>query len=278
MWKNIDQKTVDGFGEEWSHFSQEQLQTKELQEQFLRYFKIFPWQILPPKPVGFDLGCGSGRWAKKVAPQVGHLYCVDASIKALKVAQKNLSNFSNITFYHASVDEMPLAANSMDFGYSLGVLHHIPDTADALRACVDKLKPGAPFLVYLYYAFDNRPLWFKAIWRCSDWVRRLVYRLPFSIKRCLTDLIAFFIYWPLAFVSKTLGCLGFPIKNIPLSQYRFHSFYTMRTDALDRFGTKLEQRFSLQEIYRMMEKAGLEKITHSSDAPYWCVCGLKKLA
>jgi 2-polyprenyl-3-methyl-5-hydroxy-6-metoxy-1,4-benzoquinol methylase len=32
----------------------------------------------------------------------------------------------------------------------LGVLHHIPDTAAAMRDCVRKLKLGAPFLFYLY--------------------------------------------------------------------------------------------------------------------------------
>ncbi|MCY7329778.1 MAG: class I SAM-dependent methyltransferase, partial [Saprospiraceae bacterium] len=66
-----------------------------------------------------------------------------------------------------------LPDGAMDFGYSLGVLHHIPDTRAALAACVRKLKPGAPFLLYLYYAFDNRPWWFKALWRLSDVVRRL---------------------------------------------------------------------------------------------------------
>jgi hypothetical protein len=52
----------------------------------------------------------------------------------------------------------------MDFGYSLGVLHHVADTEGALRAAVRTLKPGAPLLVYLYYAFDNRPRWS----RCSS--------------------------------------------------------------------------------------------------------------
>jgi ubiquinone/menaquinone biosynthesis C-methylase UbiE len=47
------------------------------------------------------------------------------------------------------VQELPFADGSMDFGYSLGVLHRVPSIAEALRACTRKLKPGAPFLVYL---------------------------------------------------------------------------------------------------------------------------------
>ena len=49
----------------------------------------------------------------------------------------------------------------MDFGYSLGVLHHLEDTQAGMAACVRKLKPGAPFLVYIYYALENRPIWFR---------------------------------------------------------------------------------------------------------------------
>lgn len=63
-------------------------------------------------------------------------------------------------------------------GNSLGVLHHIPDTAAALAACGKKLTPGAPFLVYLYYRFDNRPAWYAALWRASELARGKISRLP----------------------------------------------------------------------------------------------------
>ena len=50
----------------------------------------------------------------------------------------------------------------------------------------------------------------------------------------------------------------------------------MRTDALDRFGTKLEQRFTSEEIERMMIEAGLEGIDFRDSAPFWCALGYKK--
>jgi len=50
----------------------------------------------------------------------------------------------------------------------------------------------------------------------------------------------------------------------------------MRTDALDRFGTRLEQRFTKKEIKFMLERAGLEKIVFSDTEPFWCVVGYKK--
>ena len=63
---------------------------------------------------------------------------------------------------------------------------------------------------------------------------------------------------------------------MPLFLYNDKSFYTMRTDALDRFGTRLEQRFSKNEIRQMMEEAGLEMIEFSDEIPYWCAIGYKK--
>jgi SAM-dependent methyltransferase len=155
--QNVDVKTVEGFGDEWTRFDQSSLPDVERRQLFESYFGLFPWNALPQDAVGFDLGCGSGRWAKLVASEVGRLHCVDPS-DAIEVARANLRDVQNCEFHRASVDSIPLADSSMDFGYSLGVLHHVPDTEAGLRACVKKLKSGAPFLVYLYYAFDNRPL------------------------------------------------------------------------------------------------------------------------
>ena len=43
---------------------------------------------------------------------------------------------------------------------------------DEMEMHEDAIKPGAPFLLYLYYALDQRPAWFKAVWAASDVVRR----------------------------------------------------------------------------------------------------------
>ena len=174
--RNLDVATVEGFGDEWRRFDQSELPEDELRSTFEQYFAVFPWQDLPEGAVGFDLGCGSGRWARLVAPRVGTLHCVDASAEALDVARTTLAAEPNCEFHVASVDALPFADASMDFGYSLGVLHHVPDTAGALRSAARALKPGAPLLVYLYYAFDNQPAWYRAVWRATDLARRVISR------------------------------------------------------------------------------------------------------
>lgn len=274
MTTNIDNKVVAGFGDEWSRFDQTALTADELTRMFDNYFNIFPWNKLPLDAVGFDLGCGSGRWAKLVAPRVGKLYLFDPSEDALAVAIRNLAGASNCEFALAGAGNIPLDDASCDFGYSLGVLHHIPDTEAGLRECVSKLKPGAPFLLYLYYNFDNRPVWFRIIWQLSNVPRRLICRLPHSLRYAISQVLAALVYFPLARTAMILEKLGADVASFPLSQYRNNSFYVMRNDALDRFGTRLEKRFSREEISAMMKRAGLENITFSSTS-FWTAIGFK---
>jgi SAM-dependent methyltransferase len=261
--RNVDRATVEGFGQEWVAFDQSELSDEEARSIFADYFAIFDFANLGE---GFDLGCGSGRWAKYVAPKVGRLHCIDPS-DAIEVARKNLAGHENVSFHRADADHIPLEDESQSFGYSLGVLHHIPDPERAMRSAVRKLRPGAQFLVYLYYAMETKPAWFRGVWRVSDVARKGISKLPFPIKTRVTSAIAALVYWPLA----RFGRPNWPLVEI----YKGKSFYTMRTDALDRFGTRLEHRFTRDQIRAMMERCGLTQIRFSDNKPYWVAVGIK---
>ena len=271
---NIDVNTVESFADEWKRFRQDQISLAEARRIFADYFSIFPWEMLTPDSEGFDMGCGSGRWALIVAPRVGLLHCIDPS-GALDVARQTLIGQPNVVFHQASVASSGLKSDSQDFGYCLGVLHHVPDTCAAIRSCAELLKPGAPLLLYLYYALDNRPLWFRSLWQLTNTLRRLICTLPPRPKQFVTDLIALCVYLPAARVAAILDKLGISVSSLPLSYYRNCSYYTMRTDSRDRFGTPLEQRFTQAQIRQMCTNAGLVNLRFSDHAPFWCLVGFK---
>jgi len=275
MTGNIDVNTVASFGDEWSRFNESALSADERLRIWRDYFSIFPFDRLPVAASGFDMGCGSGRWACVVAPKVGFLHCIDPAEGALRIARENLSHCDNVMFHHGGVSGNSLAPDSQDFGYSLGVLHHIPDTASALKSCVRLLKPGAPFLLYVYYRFDHRPAWFRAVWKLSESIRKTVKGLPPGLKAMVSDALAGVVYFPMATLAKIVENVGGDVSMIPLSYYRDKSFYTMRTDCRDRFGTPLEQRFTRDELAAMMRDAGLNDIIFSDREPYWVACGVK---
>lgn len=276
---NANTDLVDHFGKQWKDFTNTGRPFDDLKKEFDGYFSIFPWEKLPQNAEGFDAGCGNGRWAEFVLQnaKVGKLNCVEPS-SALDVAKGKLSRFPNISFFNVCIADMPMQDNSQDFGYCLGVLHYVLDPLSALKDCAKKLKPGAPFLIYAYYNFENRPWWFKMIWKCSDILRKyIISPLPYPLRKFLTNLIALFVYWPLAKIAYIFEKLHLPYRNIPLSAHRNGSFYNMKNCALDRFGTCLEKRFSKKQIVDMMTTCGLENISFSGDPDVnWCAVGYKK--
>ena len=275
---NIDRDVTEGFGHEWSTFRQGEsdLNLSERDNIFDAYFGIFPWNLLPPDGgIGADIGCGSGRWAVMASKRAAHLHLLDASERALAVAKENLACTANVSFHHASVGDIPWPDASLDFAYSLGVLHHVPDTQAAIHEIASKLKSGAPFLIYLYYAFDNRPRWYRLLWAVSNGVRVVVSRLPHPVRKAISEAIAALVYWPLARLAALLARFGVPQQSLPLSWYGDKSFYVMRTDAYDRFCTQLEKRFSKVQIEHMLANAGFGSIVFSDSPPYWCAVGIK---
>ena len=276
MMDNIDKKVIRDFGIEWDRFQQSELSLDELKKAWNPYFGIFPMDELHENSIGFDMGCGSGRWAQFIANRVGTLNCIDPSIQALEVAKRNLSKFSNVNFINASVGDHVLEEKSQDFGYCLGVLHHVPDTLAGIKSCAITLKQNAPFLIYLYYNFENRSFLFKCIWKLSDLLRRVISILPSKVKLLVAALIALLIYFPLARLAFILEKMGVNVRGMPLSYYRNRHYYFMRTDALDRFGTRLEKRFSRQDITSMMIKAGFTDIQFSDNRPFWVCLARKK--
>ncbi len=259
--QNINHDVAAGFGHEWSTFRQtdSDLSSVDRETIFQSYFQIFPWEELPTDSIGMDVGCGSGRWSVIVAPRVRHLHLLDASADALEVARTNLQEIRNVSFHLASVGDIPIEDNSLDFAFSLGVLHHVPDTAAALQTIASKLKFGAPFLVYLYYALDNRPWWYRIIWHLSNILRRIISRLPPRLRLVISQAIALTVYWPLARFAAMVERAGFSCAAIPLESYRHRDLYVMRTDAYDRFCTRLERRFTRRQIEKMLENAGFQR-------------------
>jgi len=275
---NIDQHTVSSFGEEWTSFHG--FSEKEIQNLGDQYFDIVTPDILNEESKIVDIGCGSGRFIKYIQTKYPFksITGIDPS-SAVLAADALVGKDEKVTLIQAAADNIPFPDEHFDFGYSLGVLHHIPDTAKALNDCVKKVKKGGHFLVYLYYSLDNKPYYFKIIFWLSNLIRLVISKMPAKLKKAFCAFLAVVIYMPFVLLCRFLKVIGVPKRirqNIPLQVYEDQSFYVIRNDSLDRFGTPLEQRFSRKQIQAMMEKAGLTDIFFSELTPYWHAIGRKK--
>lgn len=272
--ENIDSDVVNDFGEEWKKFSiHTDESVKELRKE---YFDIIDESIVNKDTYMIDIGCGSGRWTDYFVDKAGYIEAIDPS-DAVFVADKMLGSRNNVRVTKASVGTIPWDDETFDFGMSIGVLHHIPDTKQALIDCVKKIKKGGYFYLYLYYRFDNRGILFKTIFYLSNILRLGVSRLPSGPKTFICDILATVIYWPLSRFAGLLHKMNLHnlAKKIPLEPYYNKPFYNLRNDCLDRFGTKLEQRFLKSEIEEMMKESGLSNIKFGEKSAFWHAVGKK---
>jgi SAM-dependent methyltransferase len=278
--ENIDQNVIDGFGHEWAAFDYTETETAEaLDAQFAAYCAPLDLsQFNPETSVAGDFGAGSGRWSSRLAPYFSLVYALEPSDGASQVLKKKFTGEPQIMVLQETVGANSIPVSSLDLAMSLGVLHHIPDTALAIKDVTRHIKPGGVFLCYLYYSLENKPAYYRLIFKGVNLVRRVISASPQPARRLSATIIAAVVYWPLARLSKVLSRLGRNTANLPLHHYADMPFVMLANDALDRFGTSLEQRFSRAEITEMLRAADfdLETLRFSEIEPFWTFSVNKK--
>ena len=278
--ENLDQEVINSFGHEWAAFDYSETETNEaLDAQFRAYCEpIDLSQFNPETSLAADFGAGSGRWTSRLLPYFCLVYALEPSDGASKVLQNKFSDEAKIKVLQETVGANSIPLEALDLAMSLGVLHHIPDTGLAIKDVSLRIKPGGMFLCYLYYKLENKPIFYRGLFLASNSLRWVISRLPYAIRRLIAQIIAGAIYLPLARTSKLLGSRGKDVSNFPLHHYADMPFVMLQNDALDRFGTRLEQRFSKKEITEMLGKANfdLSTLKFSEIEPFWTFA-VKKL-
>ncbi len=249
------------FGAEWSRYPRI---LPEHNAEFSLYFDLVDVGELRERRV-CDLGCGMGRWSFFLAPHCREVVLVDFS-EAIFVARENLRHQPNTLFFMADIRQLPFRDDFADLLVSLGVLHHLP--VDALTE-VRRLERFAPkLLIYLYYALDNRPLFFGLLLSVITRLRLVLSRVRGSAARAvITRVIAVLVYLPLVGFGWLLKPFGLA-KNVPLWEtYHSRSWEGICQDVYDRFFTRVEQRFSKKQVETLRDT--FREVEVSPALPYW---------
>jgi SAM-dependent methyltransferase len=249
------------FGEEWKNYPKI---LPEHEQEFRQYFDLVNLSELLNATV-CDLGCGIGRWSYFLKNRCRFLVLVDFS-EAIFVARENLKDATNAIFFMADLKYLPFRNDFAKFLFCLGVLHHLP--SDALEEVRRLGKYSPRLLIYLYYALDNRAGHFRYLLRMATWLRLVVSKIRNSLFRAIFTMIAtYFLYLPFIILGKTLRPLGLS-SYVPLYEgYSDKSLRRIRQDVYDRFFTRIEQRFSKNQI--MSCKDTFNTIIISDQLPYW---------
>jgi SAM-dependent methyltransferase len=199
-----------------------------------------------------DVGCGMGRFADVAVRWGAHVVGIDLSVAA-EVAARNLAGRS-ATIFQADVFQLPFAAESFDFIYSIGVLHHTPDCERAFKALPGLLKPGGRIAIWLYSKYN-------AWYRMSDIYRKVTRRMPMRMlyALCYGAVPLYGIHQ----VLRRIPLVGRPVSSalafmIPMA---FHPHRRWRVlDTFDWYSPWYQSKHSYEEVFRWFESCGLEDL------------------
>jgi SAM-dependent methyltransferase len=247
------QEYAGSFGFQWKLYARTQLDdpTSQKSERAFRRRTGFRPEDLAGKLV-LDVGCGMGRFAEVATRWGAHVVGIDLSL-ASEVAAKNLAE-RNATIFQADVFKLPFAAESFDYIYSIGVLHHTPDCERAFKSLPGLLKPGGRIAIWLYSAYNP---WY----RMSDVYRKVTRRMsPQTLHTLCRGVVPLY---GIHQVLKRIPLLGKGASSvlawiIPMS---FSKDSTWRVlDTFDWYSPWYQSKHTYEEVFRWFEACGLKDL------------------
>jgi SAM-dependent methyltransferase len=246
-------RTQASFGYEWTHFNDWR---QSGDTNFKDYFQGVDLASLRGAVV-LDAGCGMGRHARQVAPFAGHVVAVDFS-RAIDQAARNTSEAGNVDCVQADLLALPLADESFDYVYSVGVLHHLVESERALAGLVRKVRPGGRLRVYLYW---KRHGWKGRLLSLITAARSVTTRMPFGMLRAACRVLSVALYAAAVLPYRALSWLGVRgHQDWPLFVYSKYPFSILYNDQFDRFSAPVEKRYDRHEVKGLLEAAGLTDV------------------
>lgn len=262
---NNENQTIKDFGDQWLRYRDN--------EGFYGSLELFSDMIYPfLKPDGIkdcnvaEIGSGSGRIVNMLL-QCGarHIIAVEPS-EAFEVLRRNIEQPEKVTCLKITGDQLPSYGN-LDYVFSIGVLHHIPNPALVVQAAFNALRPGGHFLVWLY-GKEGNGLYLAFIGP----FRRLTQRLPHFMLAFLVEVM----YWPLAFYIRFCKRLPLPLHGYMLSILEKMSPEKRRLIIYDQLNPSFAKYYTRSEATKLLSDAKFVNIRiHHRHGYSWTVIGTK---
>ncbi len=248
---------VDTFSFEWTRFRDVQIDiqnaTDESEQTFAGKTGWAPGDLRGK--LVLDAGVGAGRFAEVVSRWGGEVVGADLSL-AVDAARQNIGARDNVHLVQADVFRLPFREAAFDDAYSIGVLHHTPDTRKAFGAVVPFLRPGAELAVFLY-AFGHYHIF-------SDLWRKVTTRMPVRLLYGLAALsIPLYPLYRVPLVGMGLRFV-FPMSMHQRGRWRW-------LDTFDWYSPKYQHKHTWPEVHRWFLEEGFEDVRLFQQSPEFSV-------
>lgn len=265
------QRTRESFGFQWTRFGE---MVCDFRDNFFQYVAPLTPEFFKGK-VGLDAGCGFGRHLCHAAGLGAHMVGIDLSA-AIDVSARNTAHLPRVTLAQADIYRTPLAPESFDFVYAIGVLHHLPDPEAAFRCLAQLVKPGGVITIWVYSKHRRFTRWLL------EFLRWVTVRLPHPVVKRLSW-VAASLEWvgyigPYRALSR-LPFLGAWLQHWMVPRVKLYAGYPFQVsyaDWFDRLAAPLRFYYDAPELQAWFERAGLEQVQVSPTGSYgWRALGVK---
>jgi SAM-dependent methyltransferase len=253
----VRDNTAARFGYEWNEFSS--FDSIEEEKGMATWFSPRRLDDLAGLTV-FDAGCGMGRHATIAARHgVRRLVGIDLGT-AVDAAFKNTRRLESVCIVQGDIYFPPLRARAFDAGYSLGVLHHLPDPQRGFTALAEMVKPRGWFQVWVYGHEGN-----GLLLHVLNPVRSMTSKMPLFALKTLAAVVAA----PFVIAAKTVYRIPGIGRRLPYAPYmKWLSSETIRKIHLivfDQLIAPVAHYMRRSEVLEMVPQTGwkVEGIEHS---------------
>lgn len=270
-------KYANSFGQQWRSFAKTQLDGAQTKDSQVRWDSEVTWNAedLAGKNI-IEFGSGAGRFIDVVS-KLGVKLAIGIDITdAVDASQKNLGKRGNCFFIQADFFKLPIKQSSMDFGYSLGVLHHTPDPEKAFYQLVNVVRKDGGVALGVYdislYKRPNRNslkvlttelLWTINLWRC-EFFRFFTTRLPEKVFLLYCKTLV-----PVLHYLNKIPVIGLIRYFVPSTCYRYMPVEWSMVDTHDTYVTKIVHQYRAKDVFQWFLKARLYNIIVTNSRAGW---------
>ena len=266
--KNADDKTIRDFGAQWTRFVD-----NEGWYGSLELFEDITQPLLEPHALEgktvVDIGSGTGRIVSMLLEAgVGHVYAVEPS-EAFTVLEQNVTKMKRperVTTINDRGDRWRVD-EPIDYVFSIGVVHHIPEPDPVIRIAYQSLKPGGHAFLWLY-GHEGNELYLGVFGS----LRKITTRLPDVLLRGVVEMLYGGLH-----VYRGVGKL----IPLPMRSYLERVFWPLRPEnrrlvIFDQLNPTYAKYYRRHEAIELLEKAGFTNVkAHQRHGYSWSVIGQK---
>jgi SAM-dependent methyltransferase len=261
----IQEKNIQDFGEQWSKYRNNEgyYGSKEL-------FADIVLPLLNPDEIRnckvADIGSGTGRIVNMLLEYGARQVIALEPSNGFEVLKQNISSPEKVICLKVTGEQLP-ATGDLDYVFSIGVLHQIPDPKPVVNAVFAALRPGGRFICWIYGEEGNE-LYLSVIRP----LRLLTKLLPHNVLAALV----WCLDWPLRFYMMLCRNFPLPLRKYLISHLSKFSPEKRRLVIYDQLNPSYAKYYTRKEAKGLLVDAKFEDVQLYHRHGYsWTVIGTK---